>query len=107
MDPLHDPRYNMIQIVKESLLLEDHLQEPKKQCKDCIVKHLLKIIALQEEAVSLAGTKINDYPLLKNNSLLYPALFELLERNFTPQTYTKLAQKIRERRKQLTKLYIA
>lgn len=106
MDPLHDPRYNMVQIIKESLLLEDHLAEPKKQCKDCIIKHLLKIIALQEEAVSLAGRNIDKYPLLKNNSLLYPALFEILQRSFTKKTYSILAQEIRERRKQLTKVYV-
>lgn len=106
MDPVHNPRYNIIQIIKESLLLEDHLQDNRKQCKDCIIKHLLKIIALQEEAVSLAGTKANKYPLLSNNTMFFPALFQMLIENFDPKIYPTIAQKIRERRKQLTKIYI-
>lgn len=106
MDPLHDPKYNMIQIIKESLLLEDHLLDPKKQCKDCIFKHLLKIIALQEEAVSLAGVNTDKYPLLLNNSRLYPHLFNALQVDFSNKTLTNIAQAIRHRRKQLSKLYI-
>ena len=48
-----DPRHNMREMAKEMLLLEDHVAQPAKHCKDCIMKHLLRTEALAEEAVQL------------------------------------------------------
>lgn len=53
LDPIMDPRYNMEQIAKQCVLLEEHLNCPAKRCKDCIKKHMLHISGLAEEAVSL------------------------------------------------------
>ena len=47
------PLYNLREICKQIVLLEDHLNQPRKRCPDCIRKHFLTIEALFEEAVSL------------------------------------------------------
>ena len=51
--PLMSPLYNMREVCKQIVLLEDHLNHPEKRCSDCISKHFLTIEALIEEAVSL------------------------------------------------------
>ena len=38
LDPVSDPRYNMQQIIKQSILLEEHLTNKNKRCRDCITK---------------------------------------------------------------------
>jgi hypothetical protein len=47
------PQFNLREIAKQMVLLEDHLCHPHKHCPDCIRKHLLTIEAFAEEAVSL------------------------------------------------------
>lgn len=47
------PYQNMRDIIKQLALLEDHLFQPQKRCKDCIRKHFLTIEALAEECVTL------------------------------------------------------
>ena len=51
--PIMNPLYNLREICKQVTLLEDHLNQPRKRCPDCIRKHFLTIEALFEEAVSL------------------------------------------------------
>jgi hypothetical protein len=51
--PVMDPRFNLREIAKQMLLLEDHLGQPRKRCDDCIRKHFAFIEALAEEACSL------------------------------------------------------
>ena len=51
--PIMDPMYNMREICKQSILLEDHLFQKKKRCRDCCIKHQLTIEALAEEAITL------------------------------------------------------
>ena len=51
-----DAGFNMREIVKQMILLEQHLTDQRKQCPDCICKHLLCIEALAEEAVALNPT---------------------------------------------------
>lgn len=50
---VHDPLFNVREIVKQMILLEDHLMHKNKECSDCIRKHLLAIEALAEEATCL------------------------------------------------------
>jgi hypothetical protein len=76
MDPVSDPKYNMQQIVKQSILLEEHLANKKKRCRDCITKHFLHIIGLAEEAQMLATNKIGNYPLINECVELYNRLFK-------------------------------
>jgi hypothetical protein len=54
--PVNSALHNLREIVKEFTLLEDHLFHPEKQCGSCIQKHLLKVEALFEEAVSMDET---------------------------------------------------
>jgi hypothetical protein len=51
--PVLDPMFNLREICKQSILLEDHLSQPEKRCTDCCVKHFLTIEALAEEAITL------------------------------------------------------
>lgn len=51
--PIMHPLYNMREVCKQTALLEDHLNNERKRCTDCIRKHFLTIEALLEEAVSL------------------------------------------------------
>lgn len=51
--PIMRPSQNMHDVLKESILLEAHLFDPERHCKDCEIKHSLKIQALLEEAVTL------------------------------------------------------
>lgn len=50
-----DPQTNLRDIVKQLLLLEQHLAHPDKRCDDCINKHLMTAEALADEAVMLDG----------------------------------------------------
>lgn len=50
---LTDPLFNLREIVKQMILLEDHLSHPYKLCPDCVRKHILCIEGFAEEAVSL------------------------------------------------------
>lgn len=53
LQPVMNPLFNLREICKQSLLLEDHLNHPSKRCKDCINKHFLTLEALAEEAITL------------------------------------------------------
>lgn len=51
--PVKHPLFNLREVCKQCVLLEDHLNCPGKQCPDCIRKHFLTIEGLFEEAASL------------------------------------------------------
>ncbi len=51
--PIMSPLFNLREICKQMSLLEDHLNNVRKRCPDCIRKHFLTIEALFEEALSL------------------------------------------------------
>lgn len=46
---INDPRFNVREIAKQLILLEQHLLEQGKYCPDCITKHLLTVEALADE----------------------------------------------------------
>lgn len=75
LDPVSNPAYNMQQIVKQSILLEEHITNKNKRCRDCITKHFLHIIGLAEEAQMLASNKCDKYPLINESVELYNILF--------------------------------
>ena len=50
---VHDPLFNLREIAKNLILVEDHLSHAHKICPDCIRKHLLCIEGLAEEATCL------------------------------------------------------
>lgn len=51
--PIMSPLFNIREICKQIVLLEDHLNNVRKRCPDCIRKHFLTIEAFFEEAISL------------------------------------------------------
>lgn len=51
--PVMDPRFNLREIAKQMILLEDHLAQERKRCDDCIRKHFAFIEALAEEGCGL------------------------------------------------------
>lgn len=60
--PVLEPMFNMREMCKQIILLEDHLFQTRKRCEDCICKHFLTIEALAEEAVTLdKDKKYNEY----------------------------------------------
>jgi len=75
LDPVSEPAYNMQQIVKQSILLEEHITNKNKRCRDCITKHFLHIIGLAEEAQMLASNKCYKYQLINESVELYNKLF--------------------------------
>jgi hypothetical protein len=110
LDPVSDPRYNMQQIIKQSILLEEHLTNKNKRCRDCITKHFLHIIGLAEEAEMLATNKIEKYPLIKESVGLYNELFKIWIKNKNLNNNNDdyilyCTDKLRNHRKQLIVLY--
>jgi len=110
IDPVSDPRYNMQQIIKQSILLEEHLTNKNKRCRDCITKHFLHIIGLAEEAQMLATNKIDKYPLINESVILYNDLFKLWIKNKNlngkDESYVLYCtDKLRDHRKQLIVIY--
>ena len=51
--PISSAEFNVREIVKQMLLLEDHLTDDDKYCSDCIQKHLMMIEGLAEESLTL------------------------------------------------------
>lgn len=51
--PVLDYKFNMREICKQCILLEDHLSQIEKRCPDCCIKHFLALEALSEEAIQL------------------------------------------------------
>jgi hypothetical protein len=106
LDPVSDPKYNMQQIVKQSILLEEHLTNKNKRCRDCITKHFQHIIGLAEEAQMLATTKCNKYPLLIESVNIYNNLFNEWFNNRSNETkILEISEKLRIHRKKLIAIY--
>ena len=106
IDPVNDPDYNMRNVVKQSILLEEHLAEPNKYCEACIVKHFLHIVGLIEEAVWLAGSNVGKYPLLADGAAFYDAQFEKWRAaRKDPDVVREVLEKLRERRRAMVEAY--
>ena len=95
--PVLDPCFNMREICKQCILLEDHLFQTEKRCTDCIKKHFLTIEGLAEEAITL--DKKNEYHLSKEK---LPEKVRGLQRKFIEgNTPESIAQELRWIRKPL------
>jgi len=106
LDPVSNPAYNMQQIVKQSILLEEHITNKNKRCRDCITKHFLHIIGLAEEAQMLATDKGDKYPLMNENVELYNQLFkDWIKNKDNEQINLIVADKLRINRKKLIAIY--
>lgn len=111
IDPVSDPIYNIHQIIKQSILLEEHLTNKNKRCRDCITKHFLHIIGLAEEAQMLATNNIDKYPLINESVNLYNELFKKWYKNYKEKHYEDekyildICNSLRNHRKKLIALY--
>jgi hypothetical protein len=106
LDPVSNPAYNFQQIVKQSILLEEHITNKNKRCRDCITKHFLHIIGLAEEAQMLATNKCNKYPLINESADLYNKLFkEWLKNKDNEIQLLQICDKLRNHRKKLIAIY--
>lgn len=94
--PVLDPVFNLREICKQSILLEDHLSQPEKRCTDCCVKHFLTIEALAEEAVTLDKQK--EHHKLEHLPAKIRELQKLWFQDPTSNAHT-VSQKLREIRK--------
>jgi hypothetical protein len=106
LDPVSNPAYNMQQIVKQSILLEEHITNKNKRCRDCITKHFLHIIGLAEEAQMLATNKTSKYPLINESVELYNQLFNKWIKNKDDEiTNLNITDELRIHRKKLIAIY--
>lgn len=98
---LTTPALNLRDVVKQMLLLEDHLLHADRRCPDCIRKHLLKIEALVEEARSLDTTGCWKQTL---DALQRwgESMQQAYAKRPTPAQFHTLSGVVREARKRLT-----
>lgn len=103
--PVLNPVFNMREMCKQMVLLEDHLMQRRKRCVDCVSKHALTLEALAEEAITL--DKDNKYAhLLQELPEFFRALQRELRINRTRlpgfhENEHAVAQKLRRKRKDL------
>ena len=72
---VNNPRHNIYECIKNVLLLEDHLADKSKYCKECCVKHFLLVQAYIAEAIWMAGSKINDHPKLQESEQFFQDIY--------------------------------
>lgn len=103
--PVHTASFNLREVIKNMLLLEDHLFHPKKRCVECISKHFLLIEGLAEEAVTLQA---DDKSVPKAMKLLAEHIrkvhAEYLARHESDSTNVAVAGNIRTVRKYLMRV---
>lgn len=97
--PVLDYKFNMREICKQCILLEDHLSHLEKRCPDCCIKHFLALEALSEEAIQL--DKKNE-----GVDVIYhlPERIRKIQKNWykdPSKNATKCSQDLREIRKEL------
>lgn len=106
IDNVNDPAYNMQNIVKQSILVEEHIAEKNKYCLSCICKHFQHIIGLSEESVWMAGKDVSKYPYLDDSVSFYQTLFDTwLENKNNDATKLDVLSKLRDRRRKLIDVY--
>jgi hypothetical protein len=93
--PVMDPLFNLREICKQSILLEDHLTHDDKRCNDCCTKHFLTLEALAEEAMTL--DKSGQYKQEIGN--LAPLIRQLQKEWIKNSDHHEISQKLREIRK--------
>lgn len=104
-----DPRFNLRECAKNMILLEDHLFQKGKRCKDCILKHLLTIEGFLEEAVTLDkdGSHLDEIQDAIDNfrDLFKQISVKIKDGSLTDEDCCDLAQNIRKMRKPLCQSY--
>lgn len=100
-----NPLFNLREVLKNCLMLEDHLFQKDRRCGDCIKKHSMLIEGFLEEAISLdIKGEYNEHI----NSLIdaYKALASVFFRStFKNEDFVRMAQGLRALRKNLVTRY--
>jgi hypothetical protein len=110
IDPVSDPAYNMREIAKQSILLEEHLTIREKYCSDCIKKHFLHCIGLSEEA-SMLTRNPDKYLYMTEATPFYKENFNLWLKDCkswceeSDEVRLKIAGDLRDFRKKLLSEY--
>ena len=105
--PIFSPQFNMREVTKQCLLLEDHLNNVEKQCPDCIRKHFLIIDAYLEEAVGLE-TDVSKRDQLRELFVNWVEIEKLYVKDpKSPKNLDQCSRKIRIFRKPLVEKYFS
>lgn len=107
--PILDPRFNMREAAKHMILLEDHLFQPGRRCKDCCCKHLLTIEAFLDEGITLdKDLKYYDTIIVVSDNFkkFSRGLCQKIQQgNLSDAECCRLAQDLRQIRKPLCQQY--
>lgn len=108
IDPVSAPEYNMKEVIQQSILLEDHLSNERKFCIDCITKHFLALIAYCNEALTLAGNKVDEFPFMSECPSMYEKMYQTWSHNKKDkEVRLDILTELREVRKKLMASYLA
>jgi hypothetical protein len=107
--PILDPKFNMREVAKQLILLEDHCFHTERRCHDCIKKHALMIEGFLEEAITLDKNgdmqkEIKD-TLKQFRDVTKPLLLKIDKKNATDNDYYNCAQNLRVVRKPICQNY--
>ena len=106
IDDVNNPAYNMKEVIKNTLLIEDHLSNKNKYCKQCLVKHFLLSQSYLSEAVWMAADKTKQYPLLEETVPFYNSIFDDWYANMdNDETRLQILAKLRDWRRKAIELY--
>lgn len=105
--PLMEPEFNIREVTKNMILLEDHLFHDDRRCPDCVRKHCLTIEAFLDEAFSL--DKSGKYtPILKQVSMdfrdISTSILKCCDEGLKDTECSQLGQRVRDVRKKLMPL---
>lgn len=101
--PVMEASFNAVQIIKQSLLLEDHLNKEETRCPECMLKHILTMIALAEEAISLADNK-EDEKVMQDAAHFYNGVMERIR---AKDDECSVAGELRAKRKEMMARYMS
>lgn len=106
---LVDPRFNLREVAKQMILLEDHLFHVNKHCLDCISKHSLSIEGFLEEAITLDSTGEYRAEILEVLSpfkqILFPFIEKMKKNAAAEADFEDVANRVRQLRKPIAKKY--
>lgn len=99
--PILETNFNLRECAKQMILLEDHLNNSRKDCVDCKKKHMLTIEGLAEEGTGLNGSEQSKQDCEKTAQFVRDCEQDLI--SGVPNHV--LSQKIRSYRKELMSKY--
>jgi hypothetical protein len=106
IDDVNNPKYNVEQCLMNTVLIEEHLAEKNKYCKECLVKHYLLCIGYLQEAITMASKNIDQFPELENSLLFFKAVFEKWSANKdVDETRLETLSELRSWRQKMIRIY--